>query len=152
MHFRLITWMSKKTLLILNSRNVLFSVTHTHKNTRTQPHKHLMWSQWGRRAAFSRCFFLIPICAHWRKQIIDTWVLGSDASSELINVSLIVAVVHCARFVSPSIHMHVLHVWVWMSTHDVRLQTALNAADDGAICNTVQFTKWQLPSMYSCSP
>lgn len=99
MHFHLITWMSKKTLLILNSRNVLFSVTHTHKNTRTHPHKHLMWSQWGRRAAFSRCFFLIPICAHWRKQIIDTWVLGSDASSELINVSLIVAVVHCDNFV-----------------------------------------------------
>ncbi len=91
----LIIWISKKTWLILNPRNVLVTLSHT----RIQHTPHLMWSQWGLCAVFGRCFLLIPICGHWRKQIIDTWELGSDASAELINVSLILAVLHCDGFV-----------------------------------------------------
>lgn len=55
---------------------------------------YLIWCQWGHCAAFGRCFFLMPICGHWMKQMINTWVLGSDASAMLINVSLILAVLH----------------------------------------------------------
>lgn len=36
---------------------------------------------------------------HFRKQIIDTWVLGSDVSAELSNASVILSVLHCDGFV-----------------------------------------------------
>lgn len=91
------------------------------------PYLYCMWSQWGRCAVFGRCFFLILICGHWKRQIIDTWVVGSDARAELINVSLIRAVLALRRLclclsgrsVSASVHSHVPHVvCMWMSAHD----------------------------------
>lgn len=108
-----------------------------------------MWSQWGQRAVFGRCFFPIPICGHWRKQIIDTWVLGSDASAELINVSLILAVVHCGGFVCvclPGVwvsldtcmyHMYSMRQWVHMIFYCKLLWMQLTAELYATRCNTL---------------